>query len=299
MFIGFVADNSRLQTKGGYATLTTAKVGESITPYHQALERSGLLVLVSGVLHNKVIHEAVIVEVTPMLISTMVKIAMERHSITWTQLELSISAARNIVIGDIHEVPEIVETDTSSPKPKPRLVIDVGHRKKAPGACSKKFDICEFALNSEIAELVKAKVTKAEVVITSRAHNNDGQSALAAKINALSPHFIVSLHANGSEKPTSEGTEMLHFHTSSKSKQMAGIYQKHVLSALGFRDRGLKPTTSTQNGGTLLQNTNAPCVLTEPFFLTNERETKFVLENKNKLVDAYVKAIHEIVDTMF
>lgn len=296
-FIGFFGDNSTLITKGGKMLITTAKQGTTPTPYQPSFDRIGQLALLQGTFEKKVIYDAALIESTPLLISTMVKLAIEKKSLTWTQFENTIAEARNIVIGDFSE-PTPPDTNPVPDAKKPKLVIDIGHRAKAPGACSPKFKVCEFPLNTEIANMMKAMVKNAEVVITSRDPNSDSQSGLAAKINALKPDFVLSLHANAAS-PAAEGTEMLYFHSSAKSKQMAEIYQKHVLAALKFRDRKILPRKGSDRGGALLQFTKAPCVLTEPFFLSNERETEFVLNNKQALAQAYSDAVDEIVKLMF
>lgn len=277
--------------------LSAEKKGKPSTPFQPSFDRVGELALIQGDYENKIIHEVLLIESTPLLISTMIKLAIEKKSLTWTRFENTIAEARNIVIGDFSE-PEVIVSPPANTIRKPKLVIDVGHRAKAPGACSVKFKICEFPLNTEIANMMKTMVKNAEVVITSRDPNSDSQTGLAAKINALNPDFVLSLHANAAT-PAAEGTEMLYFHSSAKSKQMAEIYQKHVLAALKFRDRKILPRKGTDRGGALLQYTKAPCVLTEPFFLSNERETEFVLNNKHSLAKAYSDAVDEIVKLMY
>ncbi len=296
-FIGFFGDNSTLVTKGGKVSITASKKGSATTPFQSSFDRVGELALIQGELENKTIYEAILIESTPLLISTMIKLAIEKKSLTWTRFENTIAEARNIVIGN-STVPTVIDSPAVNTSKKPKLVIDIGHRAKAPGACSAKFKICEFPLNTEIANMMKTMVKNAEVVITSRDPNSDSQTGLAAKINALNPDFVLSLHANAAT-PAAEGTEMLYFHSSAKSKQMAEIYQKHVLAALKFRDRKILPRKGTDRGGALLQYTKAPCVLTEPFFLSNERETEFVLKNKHLLAKAYSDAVDEIVKLMY
>jgi len=159
-----------MDTKGGAVTLTPSKPGNEITPYPSAIERVGQLVLISGIAHNEVIYECQIVEITPLLISTMIKVAIDEKQISYSLFEKTISEARNIVIGDINQVIPGESITTSLKKPK--LVIDIGHRSKAPGACSAKFNICEFQLNSEIAQLMKVRIRSADVIITSRDLNS-------------------------------------------------------------------------------------------------------------------------------
>jgi N-acetylmuramoyl-L-alanine amidase len=181
-----------------------------------------------------------------------------------------------------------------------RVVIDIGHRAAAPGACSVKFKICEFKFNSEVADKLKEMLDKnniCETVVTSRDANTDSQTLLANKINALNGHFVVSLHCNAAT-PQAQGTEMLYANSSARSKMFAEIFQKYVLQAYRFRDRKALARKKTDRGGALLHLVKAPIVLTEPFFLSNDTETEKVLNDKDLLVNAYYKSIVEILELL-
>ena len=65
---------------------------------------------------------------------------------------------------------------------------------------------------------------------------------------------------------------------------------------LDLPNRGAKPKTAEDRGGYLLMNTDAPCVIAEPFFIDNNKDLKIAQENKGDLVAAYFSAISAIAN---
>ncbi|MGB1247812.1 MAG: N-acetylmuramoyl-L-alanine amidase [Chitinophagales bacterium] len=263
----------------------------SDNPLRQAREREGALAIVQGDLDNNILYSTKVIEIAPSWISLTMITMLERGELSWDDMTKRIEKSKNIIIGTIN--PPVADNSN-----KPLCALVVGHRPNAPGACSAKFNICEFPFNKEIAEQVQAKVKNARVQLVYRDNHPKGYSTLPAKINALSPNFIVSLHCNAAS-PDAKGTEMLYYHTSTKSHKMAKIMQRKVLDAFNFSNRYTKARSGDDRGVHLLKNTAAPCIITEPFFFSNDTETEIVLNNKSKLVDAYTNGIDEIASTMF
>ncbi len=178
--------------------------------------------------------------------------------------------------------------------PRPLCVLDIGHSKRASGACGmhegKK--VCEFGFNSDLAEMIRQRVTQAEVAITSRDDQPSGYRTLPAKINALKPNFVVSLHANGDDgSGTARGTEELYWHGSAEGRKLAALLLEHHLAALGLPNRGLKPRTAAERGGSLLRDVRAPIVIGEPFFITNREDLRAGIGKMKALAAAYASAI--------
>ncbi|MCB1130288.1 MAG: N-acetylmuramoyl-L-alanine amidase, partial [Verrucomicrobiae bacterium] len=145
---------------------------------------------------------------------------------------------------------------------------------------------------SDLAATIRGMVTRAEIVVTSRDDKRSGYRTLPAKINALDPNFVVSLHANGDDgSGTANGSEVLHWHTSKEGRKLASLLQDQFLSALKLRDRKLKPRTETDRGGSLLRDVRAPIVIGEPFFITNQSDLAAAMAGKEKLAAAYAAAI--------
>lgn len=110
--------------------------------------------------------------------------------------------------------------------------------------------------------------------------------------------FIISFHLNSSDSPKSTGTEFLYYENSKRSKELAELMHITICPVLGLRDRGPLPRSQKDRGGFLLFKTNAPCVIAEPAFLSNEEDLATINEKKQYLADAYVGAIKEFMNKL-
>lgn len=170
-----------------------------------------------------------------------------------------------------------------------KIALVVGHKANSPGACNNNHQICEFEFNEKLVKDLAARVAnKHDIEIVYR----DTYSGLPGKINSLWPKFIVSFHCNAFNK-TATGTETLYYHKSSKGEEIAKIFQKNMVAALGFRDRGIKPKSTEDRGGYLLRYTNAPCVLIEPFFIDNDSDYLTVISKYENFLWALEKSLDE------
>ena len=174
-----------------------------------------------------------------------------------------------------------------------RCVLVIGHKKEKPGAVNESAGVTEFAFNELLSSLLLAYVKKTKVTKVYRG----SYSKLPEEINKLDPDFIVSLHCNAFNKKAS-GTEVLYYHSSEKGKQFAGILQKYLLSALGLKDRGIKPKEAEDRGGYLLRYTSAPCLISEPFFIDNDSDYITAADALDGLAKAYANAIDEISESL-
>lgn len=143
----------------------------------------------------------------------------------------------------------------------------------------------EFDLNLELAHKIKDRFPQGEIEIVLR----ESYSKLPAKVDKVGASFNVSMHFNAFNKKAN-GTEVLYYHTSEKSKTIARIFQEELL-ALGHPDRGILPRNSEDRGGTILKETKAPTVLCEPFFIDYEPALQQHIDNPKELEDAYVQGI--------
>ncbi len=130
-----------------------------------------------------------------------------------------------------------------------------------------------------------------------RDNTSDGYKKLPAKLNAIGPHFIFSLHCNAFNQ-TAKGTETLFFHGSDNGKKLARIVQKRLVEALGLKNRGLKETKDTDRGGHLLKLTRAPCVICEPFFIDNAADLTVAQRRRKSLAAAYAAAIDQAAEVI-
>jgi N-acetylmuramoyl-L-alanine amidase len=112
----------------------------------------------------------------------------------------------------------------------------------------------------------------------------------------LNPDFCISLHCNAFNTKAS-GTEVLYYHTSKDGKLLAEYLHAELLKALGLKDRKVQGKGTEDRGGHLLRYTNMPCVIAEPFFIDNDIEYQTVVSKYDDLVNAYVSAILQYVNT--
>lgn len=169
----------------------------------------------------------------------------------------------------------------------------VGHKKTSPGAANSATGLTEFVFNDALAIDIEQQVTGVDVQRVYRRTYN----TLPGDINELNPDFIVSLHCNAFDG-NATGTEVLYYHRSVKGKLMAQILDEHLVNALKLKDRGIKPKTAEDRGGHLLKETNAPCVIAEPFFIDNDGDLKVATDNRKKLVKAYAEGIQAIANAL-
>lgn len=175
-----------------------------------------------------------------------------------------------------------------------KILIVPGHFFKEPGTINEKLGITEykFCLQTALELFKNEEWDDIDVILKSR---NKEYSELPEEINSLAPDLILELHLNAFDGET-QGTEVLHYINSSKSKKIAGVVQKYLVEELKYRDRGLKPISARENGYPILRYTNAPCIIVESFFLDSIETTRELLDNLHKISVALKKAIREIVD---
>lgn len=174
-----------------------------------------------------------------------------------------------------------------------RCALIIGHKKTSPGASNKASGVTEFAFNDELAMDIEREVSG---VKTQRVYRRTYVS-LPGDVNELNPDFIISLHCNAYNRKAS-GAEVLYYHRSSTGRHMAKILNEQLVDALGIKNRGVKAKNAEDRGGYLLNQTNAPCVIAEPFFIDNNKDLKIAFENRDLLVKAYARAIKAIARSL-
>lgn len=172
-----------------------------------------------------------------------------------------------------------------------KCALVIGHKKSSPGAYNKNANLYEFTFNDDLARSIETKAEEADGVEVIRVYRRT-YATLPGDINDLNPDFVISLHCNAFNTKAS-GTETLYYHRSTKSKELADRVQAKLLAALGLADRGVLSKTSEDRGGNLLKNTNAPCVIAEPFFIDNDSDLAKAQANLDALAQAYADAIVE------
>lgn len=159
-----------------------------------------------------------------------------------------------------------------------KLVINIGHGGKDPGAVNNELGITENQFNRQLGVAIKQLWPYYVRLIE---QDDSGLNQLVRDINTMEPDLVVSLHCNAAEAKTATGTETLYWHTSTEGKRLAEYVQARMVKALGLADRGVKPRDNLA----ILRGTKCPAIIVEPFFISNGADYKKVD------IDALAKAI--------
>lgn len=125
------------------------------------------------------------------------------------------------------------------------------------------------------------------------------------RVNHLSsalPKLLVSIHANAGPAASLQdytgdgirGIETWFFHRSTKGRNMAAIFQRHLIKRTGLKNRHLRSKVRGQFY--VLRASRMPAILTENGFYNNRIELPLMLTDafRQQVADAHVSAILEI-----
>ncbi len=156
-----------------------------------------------------------------------------------------------------------------------RICIDAGHGGRDSGAVgTNPFTLEEKTVNLAIAQLLEQEFRARghEVVMTRRRDWYVTLEARADFANRLEVDLFVSIHANASYDPSTQGMEVFHFAGATISSRYAHAILRSLLSRFPDHvDRGVKEANFA-----VLRLTNMPAVLVECEFITNPRQLRFL-----------------------
>lgn len=175
------------------------------------------------------------------------------------------------------------------------VVIDPGHGGSDPGTISftnkpeKNFTL---ALGLKVQALLKQE-PNIELIMTRETDVYPTRSERVKLANDLNADVFVSIHGNSVKgSPQVSGTETFYYQRAS-SKELATIIHKHLIEALGFKDRSVK------NGNLqVIRETTMPAVLLEIGFLSNKDEEEAMMSEstQDKAAQAIVDGIKEYLN---
>ena len=152
-----------------------------------------------------------------------------------------------------------------------RIALVVGHKSSSTGAHNATHNISEWEYNYRVAIDVWRLLTDSSYDVDVVLRRTWAE--LPSDINVLEPDLVIAMHCNAFNTKAS-GTETLYYHRSETSKAVATVVQNEFAKSLKLPDRGIKPITQEDRGGSLLAKTHAPAVLCEPFFIDNDSDLK-------------------------
>lgn len=190
--------------------------------------------------------------------------------------------------------------------------IDNGHGKRSPGKRSPVLpdgrQLFEYEFNRDITRRIFARLDAIGVAYYEVTPEVDIGNFLRERVeraNSVSsalPKLFVSVHANAGPAPDVQsftkdsirGIETWHYHGAGRSRQLASIFQRHLVNKTGLKNRHLKSKVTSQFY--VLRATRMPAILTENGFYNNRLELPLMLTDafRQQVAEAHIAAIIEV-----
>jgi N-acetylmuramoyl-L-alanine amidase len=206
--------------------------------------------------------------------------------ISGTIVSCTTNNGQALSIGQPSGVPSPNPSSSTPVTTKFKIVIDAGHGGKDPGAAGasgmneKEYTL---SLSKKIYELLKQN-PMFEPYVTRTDDTFVDLLDRAQLANDLKADAFISLHANFFKDPQVTGTETYYYFDN--SLKLAQVVHEHILSALGFKDRGVR-----NNQLKVISHTNMPAILLELGYITNKNQEADMLSS-----DGQTRTAQAIVD---
>lgn len=178
---------------------------------------------------------------------------------------------------------------------KKRIVIDAGHGNQDPGAIGptgKKEKDFNLTMAIKLDAILKGN-PNLDVSLTRRTDVFLELKERVSIANKLPAELFISIHANAASSAAS-GTETYYNRTT--SAPLAGVIQRHMLAATGFKDRGAR-----YGNFAVIRDTKMDAVLLEVGFISNPEEEKKLFDSdfQNRVALAVAQGICEYLGVPF
>jgi N-acetylmuramoyl-L-alanine amidase len=173
---------------------------------------------------------------------------------------------------------------------KKTVVIDAGHGGIKPGSISISGKT-EKSFNLDVSLKVEALLKNEKNINVVMTRTDDSHLELSDRVkiaNNLKADIFVSIHGNSSTTSSPNGTET--YYTRDSSKSLANVIHKHLASATGLKDRGVKYSSLH-----VTRETTMPAVLLEIGFLSNQGDEAQLFKDdfQNRVAQGIVAGIKE------
>jgi len=206
-------------------------------------------------------------------------------------------------------------TNTMIPPAKPTVppqkpesnylwILDNGHASTTPGKRSPFFSdgtqLLEYKFNREVSQKLCAMLHDEGIdyhLLVPEEHRDISLSERCKRADDLvtpKKKILISIHGNafgnGVDWTNVTGAETYYCTGSEVGRKLAIIFQQHIKSVTGLKNRGSKSA-----GFYILRRTSMPAILTENGFFTNEKECLYMLsdEGTTAIARAHLSAIKE------
>lgn len=108
--------------------------------------------------------------------------------------------------------------------------------------------------------------------------------------NSFGADLFISIHCNASDNPEANGTETFCCPGSGNGSRLAECIQAELIAELGLRDRGVKEANFY-----VLKHTDAPAVLIELAFISNDNEAALLTDEswQQRAAEAIVRGVQQ------
>ena len=147
------------------------------------------------------------------------------------------------------------------------IYIDPGHGGTDPGAISN--NAKESAITLVVAKYLQTELKRQgfSVKMSRETDTNKSLATRCSEANKFGADIVISLHLNAYTDPSANGTETFVYKKGSNAEKIANLVQKNLVAALGTKNRGVK-----EGNLAMVRDTNAPAILCELGFITNEND---------------------------
>ena len=193
--------------------------------------------------------------------------------------------------------------ETTAQKREVIVVIDPGHGGYAPGHFSDNPSLkTEKELNLKIAMFLGGYIEKylqnVKVVYTRTSDIYPTLDDRVQKANSINADYFISVHCNGNERKSIQGTEShVHAMSLSKSVALANAIEEQFSQRAGRKSRGVKDEKDLQHSLQVLKFTNMTGVLVECGFLTNDKEADYLNSESGQevIASAIFRAFRSVI----
>ncbi|MBQ9790454.1 MAG: N-acetylmuramoyl-L-alanine amidase [Clostridia bacterium] len=192
-------------------------------------------------------------------------------------------------------------SNTDTPSIGYTVVIDAGHGGLDPGSIGYKTKVRESDVNLAISKKLETELKKAGISVVMTRTTEEGLYGLSTNnykkrdmakrreiIENARPNMVISVHMNSYVKHNLRGAQAFYDKNSEISRKLALAVQDQFASNLEESDKGV-----SIGDYFMLKCTQAPSIITECGFLSNEEDEKLLLSDayQNKIVSCIVAGV--------
>ena len=180
---------------------------------------------------------------------------------------------------------------------KVKVCLDYGHNNSGWDTGASYYGVREQDITYSIGKIVKKRLEEhgIEVVETRPTQTTNlgttVNSSLKARVdiaNKAKVDDFISIHTNASSNATAKGTETYIIAKGGNAEKMANAVNTNLCKEMGTVNRGV-----IEKNLYVLKNTDAPAILVELAFLSNQNECKLLTTKQNEFVECIVKGYCE------